>query len=59
MNIIHICNVTAKPDGIKSVLKKLSVKQKEIGNSVRTYSLKEGDSDFEHLSSVRDRKSVV
>ena len=53
MNIIHICNVTAKPDGIKSVLKKLSVKQKEIGNNVRTFSLKEGDPDFEHLSSIR------
>lgn len=59
MNIFHICNVTAKPDGIKSVLKKLSVKQKEIGNSVRTFSLKEGDSDFEHLSSIRQFYKVI
>lgn len=52
MNIIHICNVTAKPNGIKTVLKKLSVRQRELGNNVKVISLKKGEPDFEHIRNI-------
>lgn len=53
MNIIHICAVTSKPDGIKTVLKKLSARQQEQGNSMRVFSIRIGEPEFEVVSTIR------
>lgn len=53
MKIIHICSSSAKPDGIKTVLKILSTKQREIGHDVKVFSLRNGEKNFECVNSVR------
>lgn len=54
MNIVHICSVSAKPSGIKTVLKKISAKQREYGNTVRVLSLNISEPDFKHINTLRD-----
>lgn len=53
MNIIHICAVTSKPDGIKSVLKKLYTRQQEQGNSIRVFSIRAGEPEFEVINTIK------
>lgn len=52
MNIVHICNVGESPNGIKTVLKKLSFEQIKLGNRVRVFSLRKGEPEFDHIKSV-------
>lgn len=53
MNIIHICCASDKPNGIKTVLKKISVKQRENGNEVRVLSLQSGEPSFKYIHSLK------
>ena len=53
MNIVHICSVTPKPEGIKTVLKKLSFKQREQGNNVRVFSLQLGEPEFQVVNTIK------
>lgn len=52
MNIIHVCASTDRPDGIKTVLKKLSFNQRLHGNEVRVFSINPGENDFKYISSI-------
>ena len=53
MKIVHVCSVTSRANGIKSVLKELSVEQQKNGAHVRVISLLPGEDSFIHIDSVR------
>lgn len=53
MRILHICCVTDLSNGITTVLKSLSAEQRKLGNSVRIFSILQGEPDFKYISSAK------